>query len=755
MMSLHQRAAALALAFAAFAAVVPAHAQDAHGSVDPRHHGWTQFPIEVLSSRPDAISGGDALIRVTVNKNVPASGMRIKLNGADVTSSFVVAANMLTGLVSGMRVGENLLEVIDPRGNVQGKGRADADIVLTNYPIEGPMFSGPHEQPFACATQQSTLAQINNAWFGGLGVLTAPPAMDANCHFPTRVDYLYRTNATNSPLAIWPAGATTYPSNLGTTATGKPYIIRLETGTINRAVYQVAVLHDPIAQPQAPNWQNASVNWNKRLIYTFGGGCIGGWYRQGTSTGGVLDNFMLSNGYALASSTLNVFGNNCNDLTAAETMAMVKERFIEGYGVPAHTQGWGCSGGSYAQHQITDNYPGLLEGIIPGCSFPEVGFATINFISDAWLLDAYFIARQAAMGWSDEQKRRVTGFLLYESAPNVEVGAHRIDPKPASPSDLIGTSCASVPAAQRYDPATGLGVRCTVYDHTVNVYGKDPATGFARRPLDNVGIQYGLKTLNDGTITVEQFLDLNEKIGGFDKDATLVPQRTVADLVAARGAYQTGRLTNAGGGLASQPIIDWRDYNDALTNAAGVPIGDIHLRYHSFSMRKRLDKANGRHDNQVMVVNDNRFGLYSNNNPLLREAILKMDRWITAIKADTRDIPQIEKVVQNKPADVVEGCYSRDTTPVFIPQTQREREATTTCNTLYPTNSFPREVAGADIAADIVKCQLKPLAPSDYGVPFTATQWARLQAVFPSGACDWSKPGLEQQAPLGTWIFLE
>ncbi len=325
------------------------------------------------------------------------------------------------------------------------------------------------------------------------------------------------------------------------------------------------------------------------------------------------------------------------------------------------------------------------------------------------------------------------------------VGARRIDPKPGS------TSCASVPVAQRYDPATNpTGVRCTVYDHTVNVYGKDPATGFVRRPLDNVGIQYGLKTLNDGSITVDQFLDLNEKIGGFDKDATIVPQRTVADLVAARAAYQTGRLTNAGGGLASIPIIDFRDYNDVL------PGGDIHVRYHSFSMRERLDKANGRHDNQVMVVNDNRFGLYSNNNPLLREAILKMDRWITAIKADTRDIQQIEKVVQNKPADVVEGCYTKDATPVFNPEIQlREQERATTCNQLYPTNSFPREVAGAAVAANIIKCQLKPLAVSDYAVPLTPAQWARLQAIFPSGVCDWSEPGLEQQGLIGTWIFFD
>lgn len=713
-------------------------AQVPHDGVD-RHHGDSQFPIAVLSGRPDAVSGGDALIRVTVKRNVPASGVRIRLNGADVTASFVTSANMLTGLVTGMRVGENLLEVIDPRGNVRGKGRADADIVLTNYPIEGPVLSGPHEQPFACATQQFNLP-------GGKGNLGAP--LDANCSIARRVDYFYKSTAnTGNNLTQWPEGATSYPSNMvfTTTTEGKmvPYIVRMETGTINRAIYQTTVLSDPLAQP-SPDWRHQPANWNKRLIYTFGGGCIGGWYRQGASTGGVVDNFMLSSGYALASSSLNVFGNNCNDLTAAETMMMVKERFIEAYGPPAHTQGWGCSGGSYAQHQIGDNYPGLLEGIIPGCSFPEVGFATIQFITDAWLLDTYFNS-PAGAAWTAEQKRLVTGFLVYNTAPNVAVGARRIDPKPGS------TSCAAVPVAERYDPATNpTGVRCTVYDHTVNVYGADPATGFARRPLDNVGIQYGLKVLNSGAIGVDQFLDLNEKVGGFDRDATIVPSRTVADPIAMRAAYQTGRLTNGGGGLASIPIIDFRDYNDAL------PGGDIHVRYHSFSMRKRLEKANGRTDNHVMVVNDNRFGLYSNNNPLLREAILKMDRWITAIKADQRNIPQIEKVVQNKPADVVEGCYTRDPTPVFIAERQvREQDQVTPCNTLYPTVSFPREVAGADIASDIIKCQLRPLSASDYAVPFTSAQWARLQAIFPSGVCDWSKPGVEQQDLLGTWIFFE
>jgi Tannase-like family of unknown function (DUF6351) len=716
-----------------------------------RHHGSRDFRIEVLSGRPDSVAGGDALVRVSVKKSKAAlADVRITLNGADITSAFVAdsAARTLTGLVSGMRIGDNDLEAGRVRKH-RGRDHDDDDdhdrahLRLLNHPIQGPVFSGPHQQPYACATHQFNLG-------AGLGTLT-PVAngaiADPNCHVPTRVDYIYRTTA--NTFVAWPAGASAYPANLATSATGKPYIVRMETGTVNRAIYQVTMLHDPL-KDAAPNWQKQSANWNKRLIYTFGGGCFGGWYRQGASTGGVLDDFMLSNGYALASSSLNVFGNNCNDLTAAESMMMVKERFIEKYGRPAHTQGWGCSGGSYAQHQITDNYPGLLDGIIPGCSFPEVGFATISFITDAWLLDSYF--NKATLAWTPEQKVKVTGFSRYETVTSVLPAARRIDPV-TRPTGQLGTSCNAVPAGLRYDPSTNpTGVRCTVFDHTVNVYGRDPVTGFARRPLDNEGIQYGLKMLNNGTITPEQFVDLNEKIGGFDNDANLVPRRTVADLHAARAAYRTGRLTNAGGGLARIPIIDYRGYIDDL------PVADIHVRYHSFSMRERLEKANGHSKNHVMVVEDG-YGLYSNASPLLQRMILTMDRWITAINADTGRGRKIDKVGRNRPADLKEGCNPRGvvTSPaVFIAEEQvREDERTTTCNALYPTNSFPREVAGANIRADIIKCKRKELRASDYAVTFTPAQWARLQAAFPSGVCDWNRRGYEQQGLEDTWLVID
>ena len=56
----------------------------------------------------------------------------------------------------------------------------------------------------------------------------------------------------------------------------------------------------------------------------------------------------------------------------------------------------------------------------------------------------------------------------------------------------------------------------------------------------------------------------------------------------------------------------------------------------------------------------------------------------------------------------------------------------------------PEYVAGAPIALDIIKCQLKPIDPADYKVPFSDAQKARLAAIFPPGVCDWSKQGVKQ-----------
>ena len=402
------------------------------------------------------------------------------------------------------------------------------------------------------------------------------------------------------------------------------------------------------------------------------------------------------------------------------------------------TIGWGCSGGSYQQYQIADNYPGLLDGILPGCSFPEVAFATVYSITDQRLLGNYF--RNKVPGtYTDAQQAAVAGVQNVATiyTDTVYNGALRIAPATYCP--------AALPVAQRYDAATNpTGARCDIYAHAVNVYGRDPATGFARRPLDNVGVQYGLQALNLGAITIDQFLDINQNLGGYDNDGNFMAGRSVGSPEAMRAAYQTGRLTSGGGGLRDIPIIDYRAYADDQA------IGDIHLRYHSFSMRERLIKANGDADNQVMLHEDFRYGYYSSASPLLLDALKQMDLWLAAIAADTAGGTAHAKVVRNKPATLQEGCLTRDAAPTRI--VEKMQRTGSRCAAIYPAPGSPRFVAGASIAADVVKCRTKAPSAGDYASTFSAAQQARLASVFPAGVCDWSKPGVEQQGLRGTWL---
>ena len=678
------------------------------------------YEIQVLSGRPDMVTGGNALIGISGTGSAGLSGLGVFLDETEVTGSFRPSfAGVLMGLVEGVS-GTARLMLVDADGETLGS------LSLENHSTEGPVFSGPHEQPFFCETDTFVLVS---------GETLGTPLNHA-CSIGRRIDYAYRSvlDGELKPLASLdslPADLANVTTLTGTTV---PFIVRIETGTVNRAIYQIAMLQPPGADDEPSPW-HAPKGWNGRLIYTFGGGCVNGWFRQGARTGGVTDLWMLGQGYAVASSSLNVFGNNCNDVLAAETMMMVKERFIEGYGLPLYTIGMGCSGGSYQAHQIADNYPGLLDGIIPGCSFPDVGFSTIPMITDARLLNRYF--RIGGNGFfTREQQRAVAGFLLLKTMSNVSYKAGRI---------TVGEFCPDViPHSLRYHPKDNpTGVRCEVFEHHVNIYQRNPVTGFVRRPLDNVGVQYGLKALNDGVISPAQFLDLNEKIGGYDNEGRFRSKRTTADLDAVRIAYAIGRLTSGGGGLSATPIIDYRAYSDDREN------GDVHTRYHSFSMRHRLRKANEQTDNHVMLVEDLRHGLFNMASPVLRYALRHMDRWLEALAADTSTARATDKVVRAKPEGLTDACWSRDEEPVKLVETQQRGSGQ--CDALYPSPPSPREVAGAPLAGDIVKCQLKPVDPNDYTVSFSLEEMDRLRRIFPGGVCDWSQPGVGQVNLKGTW----
>jgi len=682
-----------------------------------------EIQVEVVSSStPTLVSGGDALVKI--KSDLPGGvNLRVLLNNQDVSSAFKKDPEdgKMVGLITGMALGNNTVVAngVHENGSIV---KASAPLTVTNYPITGPMISGPHQKPYICTTANYILPD---------GTKLGNP-IDANCSVQTRVHYVYRT--TDTKAFVYLKDPTTRPANLAsvTNNLGKKvnYIVRVETGTINRAIYQSAILHDPVVDlPPSPT--SPPAGWNKKIIYPLGGGCQGGWYTQGTSTVATLDDSFLTAGYGVLTATLNTFGTNCSDLLSSETILMVKERFIENYGVPKFTIGTGSSGGSYQSNQTADNYPGTFDGIVTTNSFPDVTTGMVS-LGDTRLLDIYFNTTRPNE-YSVAQQKAISGFLevkniAFLSGRTGNAGsAQRMDPRQAFPTE--------VPVGLRYDPvANPTGARGSVYDHTVNVYGRIPGTpgaGFAQRPLDNVGVQYGLKAFNDGVITLDQFIDLNSKIGGFDIDLNQIPTRTEAYLDATRRAYQGGRILNGGNGLASTPIITRMSSGDTAVD------GNIHLRFWSHSIRARLLKANGNVDNHVIVGDLAPI-------PLLIE---QMDRWLSSIVADTSTSTKAQKVVKNKPADAVDACWT--TTGEKIIETQT-LNGSGKCNALFPVGTSSYLVAGAPIALDVIKCQLKPVTPSDYKVTLSAADLTRLNQTFTKGVCDWTKPGVEQVKAV-TW----
>jgi hypothetical protein len=428
----------------------------------------------------------------------------------------------------------------------------------------------------------------------------------------------------------------------------------------------------------------------------------------------------------------------CNDPLSAETTLMVKERFAEVYGPPIHTIGSGGSGGAMQQLLIAGAYPGILNGIMPSLTFPD---ATTYFIDTP---DCRLVLRRYLNGrrMPEETKRVFGGWSTWSTCENsLGPRTNRIGPDDCS---------AAIPEEARYDATENpTGVRCSIYDAMRSVYGTrlydeispTPQVEFGRSPHDNTGIQYGLVALNQGLISKSAFLDLNRSVGGWDIDFQWRPARAETDRSTARIAYQTGRVTSGKGGLRITPIIDERSYLD--------DVGNFHASYYSFVMRERLRRDNGHSDNYVLERHGSGFSRAAENLAL-------MDEWLTNIALDPGTDDLAAKIVRAKPADLVESCWDAAGNRIVEPQRfdidRLFDNSQGRCNELYPPHAGPRMVAGGPLTNDVLKCQLKPLSRGDYRAVFTEPEWAMLQAAFPDGVCDWSKPGIGQDAVPQTWL---
>ena len=132
------------------------------------------FEMHTVSTRADAVSGGEVLAEITTPPSVAPAQVLVTLNGRDVRVAFRPGSHpgALLGRVSGLSLGENRLEASAP-------GQVSSRVTVINHPSAGPVISGPHQTPFVCETQAH-----------GLG-----PAPDANCSVEKRVEYFYRSKA--------------------------------------------------------------------------------------------------------------------------------------------------------------------------------------------------------------------------------------------------------------------------------------------------------------------------------------------------------------------------------------------------------------------------------------------------------------------------------------------------------------------------------------------------------------------------------
>jgi len=730
------------------------------------------FIAEVVSSAADQVSGGDARLHITVPTTTPFQQVEVWVNGVDLAENFVQVSDtqMMTGVIDGLVLGENEV-IVKQHGNGQGLPEP-AILTLTNYPITGPIFSGPHQHPFICSVQRHGLGQpiVDNTVFG-TAVLDGdgnPIGLSKDCSAETLVTYVYKS--TSGGFQPYTPGGER-PADMAQTTTMDgltvDYIVRWERGTINRFIYSLAMLAPFDSGPDDLD----SSAWNGKLIYHFQGGVAIG-HDQGDPSGSrMLYENGLSLGYAVAYSTGNKTGTHYNLVLGGETALMVKERFVELYDVPIYTVSVGGSGGAIQQYIYGQNHPGLIDAAIPQYSYPDMVTQAIH-VGDCELMEFYMDVLDAGNPrWQTWTNRTLLeGMNASNTVPNPYTGG-----LPGNTECINGWRGLSplalnpnygyVTGQELYSPQSMVAeIEWTHFGDLVNVYGVAD-DGYARNYWDNVGVQYGLNAVAAGEITPAEFLKLNALVGGWKNEPDMVQEgspfyppgvidlsnwdpwsyrnqvfsvtgapapRTEGDLLAMQAAYESGLVFR---GDIDIPIIDWRHYLESEL--------DMHNSHQSFSARQRMRNFRGDSDNQVIWFTDGTGGGIFDQTP---EALAVIDEWMANILENPAG-----GVAGNKPALAVDRCFDLYGNEIaagdHVWDGVLDNNPDGACTALFPVYSTTRIVAGGGIHGSIFKCQLKPVAQAiadgDYGVwTPSPTEQGMLAAIFPQGVCDFSQPDM-------------
>ena len=667
----------------------------------------------------------------------------------------------------------------------------------------GPIFSGPQQYPFICTTVDNGLGQpridnqagIGNAVFpevGGMPDFTADPVGYSRlCSIGTRVDYVYYSTVAKAfiPLAD-PANVPADVEQISVHGQLVNFVVRVERGTINRFIYSITMLAPYPETLDSPQTLNNST-WNRKLVYKFEGGVGIGHYQGFMSLDAdeALHYASLKRGFAIAYSTGTKTGTHYNLQLAEETALMVKAHFKAVYGRPRYTVGIGGSGGGVQQYVIAQNTRHVIDAAIAQLAYPDMITTTV-YIGDCELLERYFdysYTLDHTSRWASWQERGLIEGLATSQIAIVDPWSQSpYAPAPGS-SGCINGWRGTVPQVfnpawtnQQYIDALNLyrypadviaSIKWTHWNDLGNIYPQDE-NGFAANTWDNVGVQYGLRALQSGTITAQEFLDLNACVGGWKSPqdmvlgyypwdptadtATLDPwdqrnmrlspscnkvgglpaPRTQGSIRAMHAAYNAGQVFE---GRLNIPVFDIRYYLE--------PILNMHHSQASFAARARMIKARGNADNQVIwnvgcdldQVNLSENCSYDPTGDVLDI----MDDWMSHIRGGS-----LEQVIKNKPAAAVDACFNNDGSLLYAGMDAWDgvlnKRPAGPCTTAYPILSTSRIQAGGPQRDDIFKCALKPVSKALHdgtyaGVKFNAAQRQQLRRIFSTGVCDYSQ----------------
>jgi hypothetical protein len=735
--------------------------------------------LRTLSNRADLISGGDAMVQIILPKDTASDGLHVTVGGRDVTSEFALRADgRILGIIHDLAEGANKV-------SADLDGKHGASLTITNHKLGGPVFSGPHVNPFVCATPTPRAESGSTPRANASGLKTEAVAGDDSCTIKTEVKLFYRSsdptcvNTFNldpdpNPPAVAlpnhcfkpydPNGPAPADLKMTTTDAGVtvPYIVRDERGTLNRGIYDIVVLFDPKADAKDAGWKPFAPQkaWNGKVVYTFGASSNQPRLQFRSEQHWNNEDVALSKGYMVAFNSMTDSLYNSNRTLMTETLMMMKEKIIDNYGEIKYLLGNGCSGGSINQLTASSIFPGLLDGIQPTCTYPDSETTAMEVVDCLQLVRAFsstawkdLMASEGVSADDDKKKRAAIAGHLDFLGCVAWVNSFADGGKPGHYTPTRADTTTGVFLTENLPPkqnncllpesmvynkdSNPTGIRCGGSDNAAAIYGyvtdKDGKViepKRARTTNDNVGIQYGLKALVDGAITAEEFLTVNERAGGLDADANLTDARTEGNPDAIAIAYRAG-IVSDGKHLAQVPILDLRGYDES----------GIHHTWRSYALRQRLDDANGGHKNHVMWRQGLTLFLPPNTGPSV-DSLTMMDKWLTAIKADTSGDAIEDVVLAAKPKDATDLCWLSTDTMLTTKVTDL---AQCDADPRLKAHSSPRQVAGGPLAENVLKCELKAVDAADYDGKLTEAQIARLKDLFKDGVCDYTKPGVGQQ----------